>query len=128
MSARICTTIILDCIYYAQNYGHAYVFLSLSHTHTHTHTHTHVHAGGVVSAVIDRDALTDASETNPDIQTTDKFTLELLEAGVFQGLEDKCIVEVSLTDREDLQLTLTSTNDMYSEYCNSKSEVCEECV
>lgn len=76
-----------------------------------------------MTVVVDRRALSDVARTNPEIQTTDAFALRMIEDKVFEGVEEKCTVEANPTDTNDLQFTLTATDNQYSDFCFRKSEV-----
>ena len=76
-----------------------------------------------MSVVVDRAALSDVARTNPELQTVDVFAFRMTEDKVFEGTEGKCTIEATPTDTNDLQLALTATDDMHSEFCLRKSEV-----
>lgn len=76
-----------------------------------------------MSTVIDQEALTDISESNPDMAKADEIALQIIESGLFQDVEGKCTIEVTVTDRNDIQLTLSAVEVGDSELCNNKSEV-----
>lgn len=76
-----------------------------------------------MSVVVDRRALSEVASTNPEIQTMDEFTLRMIEDEVFEGVEEKCTIEATPTDTNDLQFTLAAREDRYSDFCFRKSEV-----
>ena len=81
--------------------------------------------GGSVSVVVDRAALSDVARTNPELQTVDVFAFRMTEDEVFEGIEEKCTIEATPTDTNDLQLALPATDKRHSSFCLRKSKVRE---
>ena len=76
-----------------------------------------------MTIAVDRDAITDAAFTDPDIQTVDVFASRLIMSELFDDVLGKCRMDLSLTEKTDLQITLIAVDDSFSEFCEQKSEV-----
>ena len=72
---------------------------------------------------MDLDAITDASDTNPDLQVVDSFTLALLEAEVLANISNRCSVEVGLTDTGHLQVVFNTLAAEFADFCLQISNV-----
>ena len=80
-------------------------------------------SGGSVQIVVDIDAITDASDTNPDLQVVDSFTVQLLTVEELVNISDRCTVEVGLTSVGHLQIVFKSLLED-AEFCFDASKVC----
>lgn len=84
-----------------------------------------ISVGGSVQIVVDVDAITDASETNPDLQVVDSFTLQLLQVEGLANITSRCIVEVGLTSTGNIQIVFKIKNlDEDADFCHQASKVC----
>lgn len=79
--------------------------------------------GGSVQIVVDIDAITDASETNPDLQVVDSFTLQLLQVDELANISDSCAIEVGVTETGAVQLVFRSLSEEDTEFCFQASKV-----
>jgi hypothetical protein len=85
--------------------------------------HCHLsNAGGSIQIVVDVDAITDASVTNPDLQVVDSFTVQLLTVQELANISEQCSVEVGLTDVGHLQIVFKSLSEN-AEFCFEASQV-----
>ena len=74
--------------------------------------------------MIDEEALSDASESNPEMGTVDFFTILLLDIPEFQDISERCMVEVGLSTVGNLLIVFKRHTNRDGKFCNDKIKVC----
>lgn len=83
-----------------------------------------LYTGGAIQIVIYSEALSDAADTNPAINSVDSFTASLLDVIELRDVYQRCAIELGINDVGDLLIVFQRLTTSDARFCNSKIKVC----
>lgn len=76
-----------------------------------------------MTIAVDRDALQEASQSDPAVATLDGFVSRMTASFIFQDVPERCTLESTLTDTGNVVIVMQPRDSNDSEFCHNKTEV-----